>query len=195
MFNFICKVWHKLMVGMFATKLITNFHFMSHQSKMQHGCIEYLVGGSRRLCLLSCSTHSKSHSKMKIYRCKMFVVPPEWAMMHWFWDLVNLSTKPPLQLPHWPHLLKQLFSQKYHDQNLLYLNLHVWHLDTTQNHLNHYLSKWQRELRHLKDLHLENCRSQDRPFLNAGANRIWWSAQPTISNIADFLTTYLLSKI
>ena len=27
--------------------------------------------------------------------------------MHWFWDLVNLSTKPPLQLPQWPHLLKQ----------------------------------------------------------------------------------------
>ena len=85
----------------------------------------------------------------------MIVVAPGWPRMHWFWDLVNLSTKPPLQLPHWPHLLKQPFNQKYH-QNLLDLNLHVWHLDTTQNHLNHSLSRLQRELRHLKDPHLES---------------------------------------
>ena len=114
--------------------------------------------------------------KMNTYRCKMIVVASGWPRMHWFWDLVNLSTKPPLQLPHWPHLLKQLSSQKYY-QNLLYLNLHVWHVDTTQNHLNHSLSKWQRELRHLKDPHLENYMSQGGPFLNSGANRIRWSAQ------------------
>ena len=70
----------------------------------------------------------------------------------------------PLQLPHWPHLLKQPFSQKYH-QNLLYLHLHVWHLDATQSHLNYSLSRWQRELRHPKDPHLEYCTCQGGPFL------------------------------
>ena len=143
---------------------------------------------------LSCSTLSKSHStKIIIYRCKMVVVAPGRPMMHWFWDLVNLSTKPPLQLPHWPHLLKQLFSLKYH-QNLLYLNLQVWHLDTTQNHLNHSLNSWQRELRHLKDPHLENCTSQGCHLeLWCQENQVV-SSEPSISNIADFLITYLLLK-
>ena len=72
----------------------------------------------------------------------MIVVAPNWPKMHWFWDLVNLSTKPPLQLPHWPHLLKQPFNQKYHS-----------------------LSRWQRELRHLKVPHLENYMSQGGQFL------------------------------
>ena len=34
--------------------------------------------------------------KMNTYRCNMIVVAPGWPRMHWFWDLVNLSTKPPL---------------------------------------------------------------------------------------------------
>ena len=118
--------------------------------------------------------------KMNTYRCRMIVVAPGWPRVHWFWDLVNLSTKPSLQLPHWPHLLKQPFSQKFH-QNLMYLNLHVWHLDTTQSHLHHSLRRWQIELRHLKDPHLEDYMSQGGPFLNSGANRIRWSAQSLLS--------------
>ena len=46
----------------------------------EHRWIEHLVGGTGWLYLLSCSTHSKSHSKNE--------------HLHWFWDLVNLSTKP-----------------------------------------------------------------------------------------------------
>ena len=42
----------------------------------------------------------------------MIVVAPWWPMMHWLWDLVSHSTKPPLQLLHWSQ--KQPFSQKYH---------------------------------------------------------------------------------
>ena len=124
---------------------------------------------------------------MNTYRCRMIVVAPGWPRMHWFWDLVNLSTKPPLQLPHWPHLLKQPFSQKFH-QNLMYLNLHVWHLDTTQNHLNHSLSRWQIELRHLKDPHLEDYMSQGGPYFELWCqqNKVV-STEPSISDIAEFL--------
>ena len=35
---------------------------------------EHLVGGSRRLCLLSCSTHSKSHSTSEHLQVQMIVV-------------------------------------------------------------------------------------------------------------------------
>ena len=124
----------------------------------------------------------------------MIVVAPGWPMMHWFWDLVNLSTKPLLQLPHWPHLLKQPFSHKCH-QNLLYLNLHVWHLDTIQNHFNHSLSRWQRELRHLKDPHLEDCMSQGGTFLNSGANRIKFAAQILLSRTYQISSQSKISNL
>ena len=39
--------------------------------------------------------------KMRTYACEMIVVDPEWPGMSWFWDLIDLSTKPPLLLPHW----------------------------------------------------------------------------------------------
>ena len=100
----------------------------------EHRCIKHLVGGSGLLCILSCTTHSKKVIEQVNTRCKMIAVAPQWPMMHWFWDLVNQSTKPSLQLLHWSR--KQPFSQKYH-QNLLLWYLHAWHLNTTQNHLNH----------------------------------------------------------
>ena len=92
----------------------------------------------------------------------MIAVAPGWPMMHWFWDLVNQSTKPLLQLLHWSQ--RQPFSQKYH-QNLLHWYLHAQHLNTTHNHLNHSLNRWQRDLGHLKDPPLENYLSQDGPLI------------------------------
>ena len=99
------------------------------------------MGGTRQLCLLSNSSHSKMIEKMRTYACQMIVVAPGWPGMSWFWDLIDLSTKPPLLLPHWETLVKQLFSQRFH-QNLQYLNLHVWPLDSRPNHLKH--CQWQR---------------------------------------------------
>ena len=116
----------------------------------EHRCIEHLLGGSGWLCLLSCSTHTKSHTEnehLQVQDDSSSTRVAQNALVLGSSESVNQA---PLQLPHWPHLLKQPFSQKFY-QNLMYLNLHVWHLDTSQNHLNHSLSRWQIELRHLKD--------------------------------------------
>ena len=184
MFSRICKVWHTPMVDMFATKLNHKLPIyvspVPDANAMNIDALNISWEGLDGYAFCPVALIPKVIQKMNTYRCRMIVVAPGWPMMHWFWDLVNLSTKPPLQLPHWPHLLKQPFSHKYH-QNLLYLNLHVWHLDTTQNHLNHSLSRWQRELRHLKDPHLEECTNQGGPFFNSGANRVRWSAQSLLS--------------
>ena len=138
-------------------------------------CIEYLVAGSRRLCLLSHSSDTKNDSKMKTYACQMIVIAPGWPGMSWFWDLIELSTKPPLLLPHWEILLKQPFSQRFH-QNLQYLNLHAWHLDSRLQFLKNSQSQWQRELRRLKEFHPERSMNQGGPFLNHGAKRIRWTS-------------------
>ena len=184
MFSLICKVWHTPMVDMFATKLNHKLPIyvspVPDANAMNIDALNISWEGLDGYAFCPVALIPRVIQKMNTYRCRMIVVAPGWPRMHWFWDLVNLSTKPPLQLPHWPHLLKQPFSQKFH-QNLMFLNLHVWHLDTTQNHLNHSLSRWQIELRHLKDPHLEDYMSQGGPFLNSGANRIRWSAQSLLS--------------
>ena len=123
----------------------------------EHRCIEHLLGGSGRLSLF-CRSHSKNEHVQVQNDCSGPSLAP---------NALVLGSN---------HLLSQI----YH-QNLLYLNLHVWHLDTT--HLNHFLSRWQRELRHLKDPHLNLL----------GLSELWCqqnkvvSSEPTILNIPDFL--------
>ena len=157
----------------------TNLCLTSPRCKCcEHRCFEHLLGGSGQLCLLSCNSHTKGHTEnehLQVQNDSSSTRVAQNALVSS--ESVNQA---PLQLPHWPHLLKQPFSQKFH-QNLMYLNMHVWHLDTTQNHLNHSLSRWQIEFWHLKDPHLEDSRSQGGPFLNSGANRTRWSAQSLLS--------------
>ena len=155
----------------------TNLCLTSPRCKCyEHRCIEHLLGGSGRLCLLFCSTHTKSHTENEHLQGQDDSSSTRVAQNALVLGSSESVNQAPLQLPHWPHLLKQPFSQKFH-QNLMYLNLHVWHLDTTQNHLNHSLIRWQIELRHLKDPHLEDSMSQGGPFWNSGTNSTRWSAQ------------------
>ena len=37
--------------------------------------------------------------KIRQYNCLIIIIPPGWPWMSWFWDLVQLSTEIPLQLP------------------------------------------------------------------------------------------------
>ena len=66
-FSLICKVWHKPMVDMFATKLNHKLPIyvppVPDAKCYEHRCIEHLLGGSGRLCPLSCSTRTKSHTE------------------------------------------------------------------------------------------------------------------------------------
>ena len=52
------------MVDMFVTKLDHKLPIyvspVPDANAYEHRCIEHLLGGSGRLCLLSCSTHAKS---------------------------------------------------------------------------------------------------------------------------------------
>ena len=122
----------------------------------------------------------------------MIVVAPGWPGMSWFSDLIELSTKPPLLLPHWETLLKQPFSRRFH-QNLHYLNLHVWHLDSRPQFLKNSQSV------------AERIKAPQR-FSSRRVYESRWSIfeswckenqvdfhQPSLSSIADFFT-YLFTE-
>ena len=77
--------------------------------------------------------------------CLIIVIAPGWPGMPWFWDLVQLSTEIPLQLPVSTSLLKQSHLHVFHS-NLQHLNLHSWCLGVDNFKNKASLWRWQREL-------------------------------------------------
>ena len=65
----------------------------------------------------------------------IIIIATGWAGMPWFWDLVQLSTEIPLQLPVSRTLLKQSHNYGFHSNP--HLNVHVWCLgvDRSKNKL------------------------------------------------------------
>ena len=127
-FQGICQIWHRPMVDMFATKMNDKLPlYVSPVPDPNAMAVDALnISWQARDGCAYCPVAliPKLVQKMRTYACRMIVVAPGWPGMSWFWDLIELSTKPPLLLPHWETLLKQPFSRRFH-QNLQYLNLHV----------------------------------------------------------------------
>ena len=72
--------------------------------------------------------------KIRQCYCLIIVIAPGSPGMPWFWDLVQLSTEIPLQLPVSTTLLKQSHRYVFHN-NPQHLNLHAWCLgaDNSKN--------------------------------------------------------------
>ena len=113
--------------------------------------------------------------KMTTYRCKIIMIAPGWPGMSWFWDLVDLSTRLPLRLPLWVDLLTQPFSNRLHN-NLTYLNLHAWHLESVMNIQKDSQRRWRSELRSLRDTPQGESMNQGGPFLGSGVRRARWTS-------------------
>ena len=105
--------------------------------------------------------------------------------MPWFWDLVQLSTEIPLQLPVSTTLLKQSHNYVFHS-NPQHLNLHAWCLgvDNAKNKAS--LWKWQRELLHLSGHQQGPSTNQSGPYLKNGAEKIRWISPLHLKQISDF---------
>ena len=91
--------------------------------------------------------------KIRQCHCLIIVIAPGWPGMHWFWDLVQLSTEIPLQLPVSTTLLKQSHNYVFH---------------SSPQHLN------QRELLPLRSHQQGPSTSQNGPYLRNGAEKIRW---------------------
>ena len=109
----------------------------------------------------------------KIRQCYslIVVVAPGWPGMLWFWDLVQLSTEIPLQLPVSTTLLKQS-----HNGVPQHLNLHARCLGVDSSKNKASLWRWQRELLHLRGHQQEPSTSQSGPYLRNGAEKIRWTS-------------------
>ena len=91
------------------------------------------------------------------------------------WDLVQLSTEIPLQLPVSTTLLKQSHNYVFHS-NPQHLNLHAWCLGVDSSKNKASLWRWQRELLHLRGHQQEPSTSQSGPYLRNGAEKIRWTS-------------------
>ena len=111
--------------------------------------------------------------KIKQCHCLIIVIAPGWPGMPWFWDLVQLSTEIPLQLPVSTTLLKQSHNYVFHN-NPQQLNLHAWCLGADNSKNKASLWRWQRELLLLSGHQQGPSTSQSGPFLKNGAEKIRW---------------------
>ena len=115
-----------------------------------HRCYEHKLVGSHCLYLPSHGSPSQGDPKNQQFSCLIIVIAPGWPGMPWFWDLVQLSTEIPLQLPVSRTLLKQSHNYVFHN-NPQHLNLHNWCLGVDSSKNKASLWRWQRELMPLRD--------------------------------------------
>ena len=94
------------------------------QKCLGHRCSEHKLVGSHCLCLPSHSSPSQGDPKNRQSSCLIIVIAPDCPGMPWFWDLVQLSTEIPLQLPVSRTLLKQSHNYVFHSTPQ-HLNLHA----------------------------------------------------------------------
>ena len=106
---------------------------------------------------------------------RIILIAPGWPNMPWFWDLVNMSVQIPLSLPQVENLFTQPFSQCLH-RDLPNLNLHAWLLEPQPFSKQVSLTKWQQELRLLRDVQRELSISQSGPFLSDGMRKVRWTS-------------------
>ena len=111
--------------------------------------------------------------KIRQCNCLIIVIAPGWPGIPWFWNLVQLSTEIPLQLPVSTTLLKQSHNYVF-QRNPQHLNLHAWCLGADSSKNKAPLWRWHRELLPLKGHQQGPSTSQSGPYLRNGAEKIRW---------------------
>ena len=132
--------------------------------------------------------------KIKQCHCLIIVIAPGWPGMPWFWDLVQLSTEIPLQLPVSTTLLKQSHKYVFHN-NPQQLNLHAWCLGADNSKNKASLWRWQRELLLLSGHQQGPSTSQSGPYLKNGAEKIRWISPPHLLNKSQDFFMYLYQDL
>ena len=104
--------------------------------------------------------------KVKQCHCLIIVIAPGWRGMSWFWDLVELLTEIPFQLPVSTTLFKQSHIYVFHSNPHLHLN--AWCLGAENSKNKASLCRWQ--------IIAAPQRSSTRTIYKSknGAEKVWW---------------------
>ena len=138
MFKQICHRWFTPHVDLFATHL--NHKLPLYVSPIPDpkawdiDALNINWTGLTAYAYLATALLHRVIQKIRQCHCLIIVIAPGWPGMPWFWDLVQLSTEIPLQLPVSTTLLKQSHNYVFHS-NPQHLNLHAWCLgvDNSKN--------------------------------------------------------------
>ena len=148
-FKQICQKWFTLHVDLFATHLNHKLPlYVSPVPDPKAWDIDALNINWTSLTAYAYPPTALLHKviqKIEQCHCLIIVIAPGWPGMPWFWDLVQLSTEIPLQLPVSTTLLKQSHRYVFHN-NPQQLNLHAWCLGADNSKNKASLWRWQREL-------------------------------------------------
>ena len=179
-FDLLCQTWHSPLVDMFATRYNCKLvQFVSPIPDPKAWSVDALTLSWEDLDMYlfpPVSLMGKVVSKLSDhwYR-RAILIAPGWPNMPWFWDLVELSARVPLCLPHHPDLVTQPFNKARH-RDLTNLNLHAWLLEPRQSRSRGSLAQWCQELRRLKDVQPEQSTKRSGPFLSNGAKQVRWTS-------------------
>ena len=125
----ICHRWFTPHVDLFATRLNHKVPLYVTPVQDQNAWdIDALNINWSGLTAYACPSMALLHrviQKIRQCNCLIVVIAPGWPGMPWFWDLVQLSTEIPLQLPVSPTLLKRSHNYVFHS-NPQHLKLHAW---------------------------------------------------------------------
>ena len=176
-FKQICQKWFTPHVDLFATHLNHKLPlYVSPVPDPKAWDIDALNIDWTSLTAYAYPPMARLHKviqKIKQCHCLIIVIAPGWPGMPWFWDLVQLSTEIPLQLPVSTTLLKQSHKYMFHN-NPQQLNLHTWCLGADNSKNKASLWRWQRELLLLSGHQQGPSTSQSGPYLKNGAEKIRW---------------------
>ena len=191
-FNLLSQRWHTPDVDLFATRYNNKLpKFVSPVPDPQAWAMDALSFSWEDLDLYAFSPIpllGNVVNKLLSHDCKrLILIAPCWPNMPWFWDLVELSVQIPLCLPQHPNLVVQPFNGSRH-RALVSLNLHAWLLGSRRSNDRDSLTKWQQELRLLKDRQPGLSTKQSGPFLfvRCQSNQVDFRS-PSIKQVADFL--------
>ena len=179
-FDLLCQTWHYPRVDMFATRYNCKLvQFVSPIPDPKAWSVDALTLSWEDLDMYlfpPVSLMGKVVSKLSDhwYR-RAILIAPGWPNMPWFWDLVELSARVPLCLPHHPDLVTQPFNKARH-RDLTNLNLHAWLLEPRQSRSRGSLAQWRQELRRLKDVQPEQSTKRSGPFLSDGVKQVRWTS-------------------
>ena len=146
-----------------------------------HRCSEHILVGLTAYAYPPTALLHRVIQKVRKSNYLIIIIAPVWPGVPWFWDLVQLSTEIPLQLPVSTTFLKQSHNYVFHS-NPQHLNLHAWCLEVDNSKNKASLWRWQRHVLPLRGHQQEPSINQNGPYLKNGAEKIRWISPLPLRN-------------